>query len=69
MVDYYELSLFSIFIIKSCNSLALFSFYVCVRLGNLDLDFEIQFSDFAIKREVQEPFSPPRISLEGGLQL
>ena len=47
----------------------LISFYVCVRLGNLDLDFEMQFSDVAIKREVQEPFSPPRIGLKGGLQL
>ena len=32
------------------------SFYMCVRLTNLDLDFEIQFSDFAIKHEVQEGF-------------
>ena len=57
------------FIIKSCNNLAPISFYMCVRLTNLDLDFEIQFSDFAIKHEVQERFSPPRIGLEGGLQL
>ena len=57
------------FIIKSCNNLALILILVCVRLGNLDLDFEKQFSEFAIKCEVQEPFSPPRIGFEGGLQL
>ena len=32
----------------------------CVRLGNLDLDFEIGFSDFAIEREIRKQISLPR---------
>ena len=32
----------------------------CVRLGNLDLDFEIGISDFAIEREIRKQISLPR---------
>ena len=31
-----------------------------VRLGNLDLDFEIWISDFAIEREIRKRIAPPR---------
>ena len=32
----------------------------CARLGNPDLDFEIQISDFAIESEIRKRISPPR---------
>ena len=32
----------------------------CVRLGNLDLDFEIGISDFTIEREIRKQISLPR---------
>ena len=32
----------------------------CDRMGNADLDFETQISDFAIEREIQKQILPPR---------
>ena len=38
-------------------------------MGNLDLDFEIWISDFAIKREIQKRISPLRNPSQGEIQL
>ena len=41
----------------------------CVRLGNLDLDFEIRISDFAIERETRKRISPPRNAFSGWIPI
>ena len=41
----------------------------CVRLGNPDLDFEIQISDFAIECEIRKWISPPRNPSSGWISI
>ena len=46
-----------------------FNYSGCVRLGNLDLDFEIRISDFAIEREIRKQISPSRNPSSGWISI
>ena len=41
----------------------------CVSLGNLDLDFDIRISDFAIERKIQKQISTPKNPSSGWISI